>query len=104
MPLSDLYGEDALGVWTLEIWTIAWARPTTNAQLVEWQLNFGLAPSNPPPVISLSHGIPYTNSLAANGIQYFIVQVPQWATLATNILEFAVQIAHDQSAARYRAL
>ncbi len=72
--------------------TIASARTTNNAQLLEWQLNFGLAPSNPPPVITLSHGIPYTNSLPAYGIQYFIVPVPQWATLATNILEFADQV------------
>jgi subtilisin-like proprotein convertase family protein len=94
VPLADLYGEDAYGVWTLEIMDDRVDPPAiTNAQLVEWQLNFGLAPSNPLPVISLSHGIPYTNSLAANGIQYFIVQVPQWATLATNVLEFAVQIA-----------
>jgi len=90
-PLSDLYGEDAYGVWTLEIWDNR-AGPTTNsAQLLQWQLNFGLAPSNPPPVITLSHGIAYTNSLPAYGVQYFIVPVPQWATLATNNLEFAVQ-------------
>ena len=92
VPLSDLYGEDAYGVWTLEIWDNR-AGPTTNsAQLLEWQLNFGLAPSNPPPVITLSHGIPYTNSLPAYGMQYFVVPVPQWATLATNILLFAVQV------------
>ena len=81
-----------IGVWTLEIQGYIARGPATNiAQLLEWQLNFGLAPSNPPPVISLSHGIPYTNSLPANGIQYFVVQVPQWATLATNTLEFADQ-------------
>ena len=41
-----------------------WPRRRNTAQLIEWQLNFGLAPSNPPPVIYLSHGIPYTNTLA----------------------------------------
>jgi subtilisin-like proprotein convertase family protein len=92
VPLSDLYGEDAYGVWTLEIWDNRVDPAATNAQLLEWALNFGLAPSNPPPVISLSHGIPYTNSLPANGIQYFVVPVPQWATLTTNILQFAVQV------------
>jgi subtilisin-like proprotein convertase family protein len=97
VPLADLYGEDAFGVWTLEIWDNRVGPATNSAQLVEWQLNFGLSPSNPPPVISLSHGIPYTNSLVANGIQYFNVQVPQWATLATNVLEFAVQ-AHTSTA------
>ena len=72
--------------------TTAPARRPTTRSCCEWQLNFGLAPSNPPPVITLSHGIPYTNSLPAYGVQYFIVPVPQWATLATNILEFAVQV------------
>ena len=96
VPLSDLYGQDAFGIWTLEIWDNRVGPVTTNAQLLQWVLNFGLAPINPPPVISLSHGIPYTNSLPANGIQYFLVQVPQWATLATNTLEFAVQ-AHTSN-------
>jgi subtilisin family serine protease len=95
VALSDIYGEDAFGIWTLEIWDnrIGPTTPTTNgAQLIEWQLNLGFAPSNPPPVIDLAHGIPYTNSLAAYGIQYFVVQVPQWADWATNILEFAHQV------------
>jgi subtilisin-like proprotein convertase family protein len=92
VPLSNLYGEDAYGVWTLEIWDNRAGSATNEAQLLEWALNFGLAPSNPPPVIALSHGIPYTNSLPANGIQYFVVPVPQWATLATNLLQFAVQV------------
>ena len=70
-----------------------------NAQLLDWQLNFGLAPSNPPPVITLSHGILYTNSLPAYGVQYFIVPVPQWATLATNILAIRRPGPHHQSAA-----
>jgi hypothetical protein len=92
VSLSDLTGEEAYGVWTLEIWDNR-AGPTTNlAQLLEWQLNFGFAPSNPPPVIGLAHGIPYTNSLPAYGIQYFVVQVPQWASWATNLLEFADQV------------
>jgi len=97
VPLSDVYGQHAYGVWTLEIWDNRTGLTLTNAQLVQWNLNFGLAPSNPPPVIALSHGIPYTNSLAADSIQYFTVQVPQWATLATNNLEFAVQ-AHRSNA------
>ena len=93
VSLSDIYGEDAFGVWTLEIWDNRAGGSATNlAQLLQWELNFGLAPINPPPVITLNHGIPYTNSLPAKGIQYFIVPVPQWATLATNILQFANQV------------
>lgn len=37
----------------------------------------------------LSHGIPYATTLGGHGVQYFIVPVPQWALLATNILEYA---------------
>jgi hypothetical protein len=92
VPLANLFGEDAYGVWTLEIWNNRSGVAITNAQLLDWALNFGLAPSNPPPIITLSHGVPYTNSLPANSIQYFVVPVPQWATLATNTLQFAVQV------------
>jgi subtilisin-like proprotein convertase family protein len=93
VPLSDLYGGDTFGVWTLEVWdNRTGPAVTNNAQLQEWQLNFALAPSNPPPVISLSHGIPYTYSLPTHSIQYFVVPVPQWATLATNILLFSEQV------------
>ena len=88
--LDALNGEDAYGVWRLEMWDTR-AAPTNGAQLVQWQLNFRLVPTNPPPVIYLTHGQPYTNSLAADGIQYFVVNVPQWATLATNNLQFAYQ-------------
>ncbi len=89
VPLSDLYGEDTYGIWTLEIWDNRVGLDTNNAALLDWELNFELAPSNPPPVITLSHGITYTNSLAAYGVQYFVVPVPQWAARATNVLQFA---------------
>ncbi len=91
--LTDLTGQDGYGVWTLEIWdNRAGGGTTNNAQLLQWVLNLGLAPSNPPPVITLSHGMPYTNSLAAHGVQYFVVPVPQWALLATNVLQFAERV------------
>ena len=47
---------------------------------------------NPATVTNLFHGIPYTNSLPAYSLQYFVVQVPPWATRATNVLEFADQV------------
>ena len=47
---------------------------------------------NPATVTNLVHGIPYTNSLPAYSLQYFVVQVPPWATRATNVLEFADQV------------
>ncbi|HWW00076.1 MAG TPA: S8 family serine peptidase [Candidatus Acidoferrum sp.] len=93
--LSVLNGEDGFGVWKLEMWDTRTGIALTNAlpTLLDWQLNFVLLPSNPPPVIHLVHGIPYTNTLAAFGFQNFVVEVPQWATDATNILEFAADRA-----------
>lgn len=92
-PLSAFAGEDTFGIWTLEVWdSRAGPIAATNSELVQWKVNFTLAPSNPPPVITLEHGIFYTNSLPAYGAQYFVVPVPQWATRATNFLQFAEQV------------
>jgi hypothetical protein len=41
---------------------------------------------------NLVHGIPFTNSLLANSVHYFVVKVPPWATRATNVLEFANEV------------
>ena len=90
--LSTMAGEDGFGVWTLEIWDSRVGPPNSNSQLVQWQLDLQLAPSNPPPVITLEHGITYSNSLAAHSAQYFIVPVPQWATWATNVFQLAEQV------------
>jgi Concanavalin A-like lectin/glucanases superfamily len=89
--LSVLNGEDAYGTWELEIWDTRTGGSLTNVNpaLLQWQLNFVLQPSNPPPVIHLSHGIPYTNLLTAHGVQNLVVDVPQWALNATNVLLFA---------------
>lgn len=91
--LDSLVGESAYGVWTLEIVDTRAGATNNNPELVQWQLDFRLLPSNPPPVIYLSHGITYTNTLAAYGAQNFIVPVPQWATNATNVLIFTTNRA-----------
>jgi subtilisin-like proprotein convertase family protein len=86
--LAALNGQDAYGIWTLEILdsrTGANVAPNS-ASLLDWQLNFVLQPSNAPPVVHLQHGIIYTNTLVAGGIQNLQVDVPQWAAIATNIL------------------
>jgi subtilisin-like proprotein convertase family protein len=90
--LSVLNGEDGYGVWKLEMWDTRTGIALTNGlpTLLDWQLNFVLLPGNPPPVIHLVHGIAYTNTLTAFGYQNFVVEVPQWASRSTNILEFAV--------------
>ena len=47
---------------------------------------------NQPTVTNLYHAIPYTNTLPAYSVEYFVVRVPSWATRATNVLEFAYQV------------
>ena len=95
--LDPLFGTDAYGTWTLEI-VDARAGPGTVAtnllpQLTTWRLNFQSTPTVLEPTIYLEHGIPYTNSLPANGSQNFVVQVPQWATNATNVLLYSTDLA-----------
>jgi subtilisin-like proprotein convertase family protein len=105
VSLDNLIGEDAYGLWQLELWdtrvgaTNAWYGGTNRPpELLTWQLNFQLVPISPPPVIYLSHGIPYTNTIPANSIQYFVVQVPQWATMATNNLLFSTNYTYASPA------
>jgi len=93
--LNSLLGADAFGTWTLEIQDTDYGPgATTNlATLLTWQLNFQFTPTSPPPVIELYEGLPYTNILAGLGAQNFIVQVPLWATNATNVLLSAMDLA-----------
>jgi hypothetical protein len=92
--LAPLLGTDAFGAWTLEMQDTDYGAGSSSnlAQLVTWQLNFQLFPSNPPPIIELSHGIPYTNTLVGFSVQNFLVQVPLWATNATNVLLSAADL------------
>ncbi len=92
--LDALAGQDAFGTWQLEIWdTRSESYISTNLLpvLVDWRLDFQLLPANVPPVVDLVHGIAYTNSLVPHGMQYFMVDTPQWATMATNSLLSAVR-------------
>ncbi len=84
--LAAVRGEDAFGIWRLEMWDTRVGAINNNPELVQWQLDFRLLPTHPRPVVHLSHGIPHTTTLPGNGVQYYVVQVPQWATMATNIL------------------
>ncbi len=89
--LDAVAGEDAFGTWQLEIWDTRSNAAPVLPVLVDWQLDFQLFPPTVPPVVDLQHGVTYTNSLVPHGIQYFRVDVPEWATMATNSLLSAVQ-------------
>src|ERR1043166_1300133 len=87
--LAELNGEDAYGLWQLEIWDTrtGGSSASTSNELVTWQLQFQLSPVLQAEPVYLSHGVTYTNSLRAHDVQYFIVNVPQWATVATNVVQ-----------------
>ena len=87
--LDALIGEDAYGLWTLEIIDTRAGATNNNPELVQWQIDFKLVPGVQPAPATLVHGMVYTNSLTAGGSQNFIVPVPQWASYATNVLVFA---------------
>jgi len=52
---------------------------------LSWQLQFFFT-TNFPPAVALQNGVPSTNVVAANSFTYFTVDVPAWATAATNLL------------------
>jgi subtilisin-like proprotein convertase family protein len=98
--LGLLSGENAYGLWTLEVWDNRLGE-AIGANLVSWQLdinyialtNFtsGSGPSqpssgNPNSVFGLANASPMSSSVAPGSIRYFTVQVPPSTTAATNSL------------------
>jgi subtilisin-like proprotein convertase family protein len=83
--LNALAGESAQGDWKLEVLDnrLGATNPTPN--LVSWQLSLFLEHTNPTPTV-LTEGVPFTNIVPGNFVSYFIVNVPPWATVATNFL------------------
>ncbi len=78
------------GRWRLEVLDNR-AGATNSAVLDSWQLAFQFANTNlPPPVqtITITNG-PVTNTLPANSIEWFLVQTPTNADIATNSLLFS---------------
>jgi subtilisin-like proprotein convertase family protein len=84
-PLGVLAGEAAAGLWQLEVADTQAGASDPLPQLVSWQLSFVLADTLPLPVT-----VPMETTLAdtvnPGRIQYFAVDVPAWATFATNCL------------------
>ncbi len=86
-PLKPFLGQSALGEWKLEIEDrrTGATNGLENARL-RWQLEFTLAPLTVP-VIPLTNGVPYTNTLPAGQARYFLVEVPPETSRATNSLQ-----------------
>jgi subtilisin-like proprotein convertase family protein len=86
--LEKLRGENALGVWTLEIWDNRAGGNVPPPRLLGWQMEFQFETVLPTP-IPLEHNTPITNSVGPGQIVYLMVDVPNWAKFATNWLIFA---------------
>jgi len=74
-PMSPLFGENAFGPWTLEIWDSRLGGAVTNGVLLSWQLQLGFMPTSPP-IIVLTNGVPYLGTVPTNSWLYFAVDVP----------------------------
>jgi hypothetical protein len=83
--LKTLIGENAKGDWKLEIWDNRAGAPLGAAELINWQLHLTFASTNAT-ATTLTNSTQVTNTVAGGEIKYFIVDVPIFATHATNIL------------------
>ena len=100
--LAELAGASAYGTWTLEVWDNRIGAVSTNAQLVNWQLQFVLQTNvlaAPLPVVPQD---PTTITVPPGQTVTLSVAVPSWANFATNILVSAtapVDLFFNQTAA-----
>ena len=83
--LDLLDGENAYGQWQLEIQDDRVGATNPAPSLVSWQLRFNF-PYTPPTITTLTNGQAATNSVPANGIAYYLIQVPTNADISTNFL------------------
>jgi subtilisin-like proprotein convertase family protein len=83
--LDKLQGENCFGDWKLEIVDNRAGATNPMPSLVSWQLSL-VVDSVTPLATPLVHGVPSTNSVNPNEIKYFSIDVPMWASFATNIL------------------
>ena len=86
--LAPIIGTSALGDWEMEVLDSRTGATSSNATLVSWQLEFIFANTNQTIAAlgTLSGGTATNNSLGAAGLGYYVVNVPQAASFATNFL------------------
>jgi hypothetical protein len=83
--LNAFVGQDAFGKWTLEMWDTRAGATNPAPQLLAWQLRFIFDNTVAVP-IGLTAGSPGGNSVPPGQMACFFVDVPAWATQATNTL------------------
>jgi subtilisin-like proprotein convertase family protein len=85
-PLESLKGESAMGDWSLEINDTRDGGMEPLPMLQNWQLLLSLANTNVQ-AVTLRNGQCFTGQLDADEVNYFVVEVPRVATMATNWLK-----------------
>jgi subtilisin-like proprotein convertase family protein len=83
--LDKVAGLDPFGDWRLEIADTRVGATNPTPTLVRWQLSLIMENTTPAPV-ALLHHVPVTNSVGPGQIRYFTVDVPYWASFASNRL------------------
>ena len=83
--LQPFFGEEALGLWELEVWDSRLGASSTTAQLISWKLEIAFLPTNPP-VILLTNGSVFTTNLVGVQVVYFAVDLPCLSGFVTNTL------------------
>ena len=87
-PLAPFVGENPLGCWTLDVWdTRNDSSLPDNGTLFSWTLQVTTSSTNATLYVLATNGYTITVTNApTNGMTYFAVDVPAYATYATNIL------------------
>lgn len=86
--LSALIGDRSKGLWTLEVWDNRAGASNGVPSITSWQLRFIYQTVVQTPV-PLEHGVATTNTIPPGEMFSFVVEVPPWASFATNELIFA---------------
>ena len=87
--LDELAGSGANGTWTLEVWDNRANALATNADLVNWQLQFVLQTNVLATPLPVGPQDPTTITVPPGQTVLLSVPVPSWAKFATNILDSA---------------
>jgi subtilisin-like proprotein convertase family protein len=83
--LDKLLGENSYGPWKLEMWDTRAGATNPPPNLLSWELSFIFGTALPLP-IPLLHDVAATNTINAGKMQFYRVDVPYWASFATNWL------------------
>ena len=86
--LNDLVGEHAFGEWQLEMRDTRAGAVNPTPKLVTWELRFVFQDPVSVPIGLTSAG-PGTNTIPPGQVACFYVDVPAWASRATNTLVYA---------------